>query len=140
MTFQQRIAVVAAIVLGLVMTLQLLLAAGFPLGQAAWGGQDQVLPTSLRWASLATVAVLALAIWVVLARAGLAAPGARSVFVGVTTWIFVGFLSLNTLGNIASSSATERYVMTPVALLLVVCFVVVALSRPPIIPAADTNS
>lgn len=140
MTFQQRTAIIAAIVLGLVMTLQLLLAAGLPLGQAAWGGLVQVLPPNLRWASLATVAVLGLAIWVVLARVNIAAPGAASVFVRVITWVFVGFLALNTLGNIASSSATERYVMTPVTLLLVACFVVVALSRRPIIPAADTNS
>jgi hypothetical protein len=131
MNIPQRIAILATTVLGLVMVLQLLLAAGFPLGQAAWGGQAQVLPPLLRWASLATVGVLGLAAWIVLARANLAAPGAEPVAIRVVVWVFAGFLSLNTLGNMASSSAVERYGMASVSLLLVVCFMVVALSRRP---------
>jgi hypothetical protein len=135
MIIQQRVAILATVVLGLVIGLQLLLAAGFPLGQAAWGGMTQVLPPNLRWASLATVAVLGSAAWIVLARAGLAAPGAEAAGIRVAAWVFVGFLSLNTLGNLVSSSPVERYAMTPVALLLVVCFIVVALaprSRKPV--------
>ncbi len=58
MRMQQQAAIVAALVLGLVMVLQVLLAAGFPLGQAAWRGQYRMLPHALRWASLATVGVL----------------------------------------------------------------------------------
>jgi cell shape-determining protein MreD len=128
MIIQQRVAIGAAIVLGMVMVLQLLLAAGFPLGQAAWGGQNEVLPANLRWASLATVGILGLAAWIVLARSGLVAPGAAPVVIRLGTWAFVGFLSLNTLGNIVSSSPAERYVMAPVTLLLIVCFIAVALS------------
>jgi hypothetical protein len=128
MSFPQWVAIVAAVVLGLVMVLQLLLAAGFPLGQAAWGGQYQVLPPNLRWASLAAVGVIGLIAWVVLARAGLVAPGAEPVAVRVATWVFVGFFALNTVANLASPSAVERYVMTPATLLMVACLVVVALS------------
>ena len=124
---QQWVALIATLVLGLVIVLQVLLAAGFPLGQAAWRGQYRVLPRGLRWASLATVGVLGLAAWVVLARAGLVAPGAEVVAVQVATWVFAGFFCLNTLGNIASQSRVERYAMTPVTVLLVICFIVVAL-------------
>ena len=127
MSMQQWVAIVATIVLGLVIVLQVLLAAGLPLGQAAWRGQYRVLPRALRWASLATVGVLGLAAWVVLARAGLVAPGAEAVAVQVATWVFAGFFCLNTLGNIASQSRVERYAMTPVTVLLVICFIVVAL-------------
>ena len=127
MSIQQWVATVAAIVLGLVIVLQVLLTAGNPLGQAAWRGQYRVLPRALRWASLATVGVLGLAAWVVLARAGLVAPGAEAVAVRVATWVFTGFFCLNTLGNIASQSRVERYAMTPVTVLLVICFIVVAL-------------
>lgn len=128
MSTQQWVAIVASIVLGLVMVLQLLLALGFPLGQAAWRGQYRVLPTKLRWASLATVVILGLAAWVVLAKAGLVFPGTEPVAVGVATWVLAGFLLLNAVGNLASHSPAERYAMTPVALLLVVCFIIVALS------------
>jgi hypothetical protein len=128
MSVHQRVAIVATLVLGLVMLLQVLLAAGLPLGQAAWRGQHRVLPPALRWASLATVGMLGLAAWVVLARAGLVAPGAEPAAVQVATWVFAGFFALNTVGNIASRSLVERYGMTPVTVLLVGCFMVVALS------------
>ncbi len=130
MSIQQWVAILASLVVGLVIILQLLLALGLPLGQAAWRGRYRVLPTNLRWASLATVAVLGLAAWVVLARAGLVAPGAESVAIGVATWVLAGFWSLNTLGNLTSRSPAELYGMTPVTLLLVVCFIVAAFSPP----------
>ena len=129
MRMQQQAAIAATLVLGLVMVLQALLAAGFPLGQAAWRGQYRILPHALRWASLATVGVLGLAAWVVLARVDLVAPGTESIAVRVATWVFAGFFCLNTLGNIASRSRAERYAMTPVTVLLVICFIVVALSQ-----------
>ena len=122
MRMQQWVALVATLVLGLVIVLQVLLAAGFPLGHAAWRGQYRVLPNALRWASLATAGVLGLAAWVVLARAGLVAPGAEAVAVQVATWVFAGFFC-----NVASHCRVERYAMTPVTVLLVICFIVVAL-------------
>ena len=57
MRMQQQAAIVAALVLGLVLVWQARLAAGCPLGQAAWRGQYRMLPHALRWASLATVGV-----------------------------------------------------------------------------------
>lgn len=123
-------AVIAATVLVLVMLLQLLLAAGMPFGRAAWGGRHRVLPPKLRWGSLVAAVVLGIAAWIVLARAGHLAPGADAVSVRVLAWVFAGMFALNTLGNLASKSPAERYVMSPATLLLVACFVTVALSSP----------
>jgi len=127
MSTQQTAAIVAAIMLLLLMGFQLLLAAGLPLGAAAWGGRYRVLPTGLRWGSLASVGVLGIAAGLVLARAGLLPTGSEATAVRVGTWVFAGFLSLNTLSNLASRSKVERYVMMPASLLLAVCFFVVAL-------------
>jgi hypothetical protein len=107
---------------------QLLLAAGLPLGRAAWGGQYAVLPINLRLGSLAAAAMLGVAAWVVLARAGMVGGMARSKAVKVATWVFAAYLCLNTLGNLASTSPMERAVMTPASLLLAICFVIVARS------------
>ena len=49
-------------------------------------------------------------------------------FVPVATWVFAGFFGLNTVGNVASRSAVERVVMTPVTALLTSCFIAVAVS------------
>jgi hypothetical protein len=129
MSLQRNAAIVATFVLGLVMVLQVLLAAGLPLGRAAWGGRYRILPAKLRWASVATTLVLAAAAFVVLARAKLIRIGAESVGVRTAAWVFTGFFVLNTLGNLGSSSRTERYVMTIATVLLFACFAVVALSR-----------
>ena len=130
MSIPQSAAVLAAVLLALGVVFQLLLAAGLPLGSAAWGGQHRVLPTKLRWGSAASAGVLATTAWVVLARAGLVSAGGGSTAVRVATWVLTGFFVLNTLGNLASKSDTERRVMTPATLVLVACFLTVALSAP----------
>ena len=128
MLMHQWLAVAAAIVLGLLVIFQLLLAAGLPLGRAAWRGKYRVLPSGLRWASLAAAAVLGLAAWVVLARAGVVAPGPEPIAIRAGTWVFAGFFFLNALGNVTSHSRVERYVMTLVVLFLGISFMMVALS------------
>jgi hypothetical protein len=124
----QWLAIAAAIVLALLVVFQLLLAAGLPLGCAAWRGKYRVLPTGLRWASLAAAGVLGFAAWVLLARAGLVAPGPEPIATRAGTWVFAGFFILNAVGNVTSQSRVERYIMTPVVLFLGISFMMVALS------------
>ena len=128
MALPQIVAIAGAVLLALVMIFQVLLAAGLPLGRAAWGGEHRVLPPRLRRASLSASPALGAAAWILLARVGLVEPGADSTGVRVLTWIFVGLFSMNTLGNLASKSRTERYLMTPATLILVGCFLVAGLS------------
>jgi len=127
MPSSQYAALLALTVLSLVIALQILLAGGLPLGRAAWGGQQRVLPPRMRWASLAAAILLGVAAQVVAARAGLV-PGGDAAMVRVAVWVFAGFFALNTLANVVSTSRVERFVMAPMTLLLLACFVVVALS------------
>jgi hypothetical protein len=122
------LAIAAAIVLGLLVVFQLLLAAGLPLGRAAGRGKYRVLPSSLRWASLAAAGVLGLAAWVVLVRAAVVAAGPEQIAIRAGTWVFAGFFFLNAAGNVTSQSRVERYGMTLVVQFLGVSFTVVALS------------
>jgi hypothetical protein len=114
-------------ILFLLVCLQLALAAGLPFGHVAWGGQHRVLPTRLRLGSLAAAVVLALAAWIILARSSLMPPGPQPLAIRIGTWIFAGYLLLNTLGNLASKSRLERWIMTPLTLVLAASFLVVAL-------------
>jgi hypothetical protein len=114
--------------MGLLVVFQLLLAAGLPLGRAAWRGKYRVLPPGLRWASLAAAGVLGFAAWVVLARAGVVEPGPEPIAIRAGTWVFAGFFFLNAVGNVTSHSRIERYVMTFVVLFLGISFMMVALS------------
>jgi hypothetical protein len=72
--------------------------------------------------------VLGFAAWVVVARAGVVAPGPESIAIRAGTWVFAGFFFLNALGNVTSHSRVERYVMTLAVLFLGVSFIMVAIS------------
>jgi hypothetical protein len=94
---------------------QLALALGAPLGHAAWGGAQAQLPAGLRIASGFAAAVLVLAAFIVLGRAGYRVPIPPNVARG-GTWVLVAALTLSALGNFASSSNWERFLLGPVAL------------------------
>jgi hypothetical protein len=104
----------------------LALSAGAPLGRFAWGGKHDALPTGLRIASAASIAVYAGCAAVVGDAAGLV-----DVFDG--TWpqtavaVLTGYFGLGVVLNGISRSRPERVVMTPVAGMLTSLFLIVAL-------------
>ena len=111
---------------------QAALAAGLPVAEYAWGGRfSGTLPMAYRWASIAALPMLALAAWVILARADIARPGSGARPIRIAAWAITAFLALNALGNLMSASPAERVVMTPLSLLLCACCANVAASRRP---------
>ncbi len=110
------------------MCFQILLALGFPLGQAAWGGKYIKLPPRLRIASLFSAGVFVAASIFVLERAGVISFFKSQTVVTTGVWILVGFLGLNTLSNLASKSKLEKRVMTPVSFTLGLLCLIVAIT------------
>lgn len=107
-------AYLAVFILALLAVLQLLLAAGRPLGRFAWGGQHEVLPSNLRAGSIISVILYALFALVILQHAGvLALPFALP---GFAIWGLAAYFTLGVFMNAISPSRPERNVMTPVAL------------------------
>lgn len=113
--------------------LQVALAAGAPLGEHVWGGtQQRVLPTGMRVASGAAAVALTGAAAVVARRAGIIGRPAR--WLSPATWGIAGYLALNTVGNLASSSPVERFAFAPATALASAAAAFVASrtpSRPP---------
>lgn len=128
MTARNIAATIATVVLVLLMCYQVLLALGAPVGKAAWGGEHRVLPTNLRWASAAAVLILALAAWMVLARAGIVAPGADVLGIRILTWVFAAYFTLNVVMNLLSKSPLEKAIMTPASAILALGFIWIARS------------
>ena len=92
--------------------LQVALAAGAPLGEHVWGGtQDRVLPIGMRAVAGAAAIALTAAAATVARRAGLIGRPAR--WLSPATWAISGYLALNTVGNLASSSGVERWAFGP---------------------------
>lgn len=108
---------------------QLAVAAGAPLGQYVWGGfHTGRLPARFRLASLFATGLLIAFSLLLLERAGIFSGLDRPGIAGVAVWAMVALFALSTIGNLASRSPSEKKLMTPVAILLTVCCLIVALS------------
>jgi hypothetical protein len=114
----------AAILLGLA-CLQALLAVGRPLGRFAWGGAHEVLPPRLRLASALSIMLYGAIALVLLDAADVVDPLPGS-WTGTAAWVLAGFFLVSVALNAASRSRHERRTGTPVALVL--CLLCVAIA------------
>jgi hypothetical protein len=117
-----RAAQAASIGFAALMVFQAALAAGAPLGDAAWGGTGPDLTTGQRIGSAVSVLFYVAAIIVVRGRAA-GRPERRYRW---GTWALAGVMALSALANGASDSPWENYLLAPLALLLAVLCVQVA--------------
>jgi hypothetical protein len=109
---------------------QIALAAGAPWGAYAMGGAfPGQFPSAMRVAALVQAVILLLFAGVVLARAGVAvrrwSRASRRLI-----WLVVAFSTLSLVLNLITPSAGERAIWAPVALVLLVCSLLVALGKP----------
>jgi len=108
---------------------QLLLAAGAPLGEAAWGGATEgELPPGLRVGSAISLVVYAVAAAVILRRAGFRVNWPSRTTARVGSWVLVVLMTAGTSANLLSQSPWERFLLGPVTLVMAVLCLVVAIS------------
>ena len=108
---------------------QLFLAAGAPLGEAAWGGAAEgQLPPGLRVGSAISIVVYAVAAAVILRRAGFGVHWPSGTSARIGTWVLVVLMIMGTLANLLSQSPWERFLLGPVTLVLAGLCLVVAIS------------
>lgn len=119
--------VIFLVLLGALAVFQISLALGAPWGRFAWGGQHEgVLPRGYRIASAVTPFVYVLMAVIALDRASVidVVPDAVS---GVGMWVIFAFFVLGVLMNAISRSKHERYSATPVAIVLAVAALFLAI-------------
>ena len=112
-------AVVVSVLLAGLAVFQVALVAGAPLGRFAWGGQSEVLPTAPRIGSVVSVVSYAVIAWLVWRAVGQTDDG--------WIWGITAFFGVGVLMNAVSRSRPERFVMTPIVLLLALCCLLIAL-------------
>lgn len=120
-------AIAFCLLLGCLAVFQLALIAGAPLGRYAWGGGHERLPAGFRIGSAVSIAIYALFAAIVLQRAGIAPLLPDPAIASVGIWVIVGYLALGVVMNAISRSKPERMVMTPLALVLFLLALAVAL-------------
>jgi len=113
-----------------VIAFQIALALGAPWGAYAMGGAFAgQFPPELRFAAIVQAVILAGLASVVLARAGITLPTwSRMSFWLI--WAVVAFSALSLVLNIITPSAGERAIWAPVAFIMLVSSVIVAVSKP----------
>lgn len=106
---------------------QLALAAGAPWGHLTWAGRfPGRLPNTMRGVALASAILLGLMALIVAARAGIAAPQWSSAS-ATLIWMVVGYCALGVVANAVTPSRSERRLWLPVAGVMLVSSLVVAL-------------
>ncbi len=121
-------AILAAVGFVVIAGFQAALALGAPFGVAAWGGtRPGRLPSRLRVASAFACVLWLFAVVVVLDRGGSEVVSLPSALARWGTWALVVLLPIGALLNLASTSWWERFVWGPLALVLAVLCLVVAL-------------
>ena len=130
MDITQIAAILATIGFAGMMFFQLALAAGFPLGRMAWGGEHEILPARLRGGSVISAGIFVFASIAVLERAQLVEIIGNPTFVRYTVWFLSAFFTLGIVMNLISRSPIERKVMTPVAAILTALCYIVAFTAP----------
>jgi hypothetical protein len=119
-----------AIVSAGVIAFQLALAAGAPWGEYAMGGAfPGQFPPELRIGAVVQAVILALFALVVLSRAGVTLPKWSRASRWLI-WIVVAFSALSLVLNLITPSAGERAVWAPVAFIMLVSSVIVAINKP----------
>jgi hypothetical protein len=121
-------AAISAVGFVVIAVFQAALAAGAPLGRAAWGGRTAVLPARLRRSSAVAFVIWLVAAAIILGRAGLIDVPLPEVTLTVGAWVLVVLSALGSLVNVASSSPWERFGWAPLAATLAVLSAVVASS------------
>lgn len=117
-----------AIVVAGVVCFQLALALGAPWGSYAMGGAfPGRFPIRMRITAVVQAALLALTVPIVLSRAGLVLP-AWSEAAGWLIWVVVAVAVVSLILNLITPSASERRIWVPVALVMLLSSLVVALT------------
>lgn len=113
-----------------VIAFQIALALGAPWGAYAMGGAfPGQFPPELRVAAVVQAVILAGWALVVLARAGITLPKWSRTSRWLV-WVVVAFSALSLVLNLITPSARERAIWAPVALIMLICSVIVAVSKP----------
>lgn len=120
-------AIIILFILAVLTMFQLALVMGAPIGRFAWGGQHRVLPVRLRVGSVVSIGMYVFFAALVLSKAGIVPIIDSGAFLDISLWVVTAYLATGIPLNALSRSKPERYTMTPVVTVLVVCFVVVAL-------------
>ena len=118
--------ILGAVLFGIIAIMTVLVACGLPLGEFTMGGQHKILPKKFRLAAVVSVAIQVFATIIILQTGGFIPLWFSFKVTKYICFFFAAYLSLNTIMNMISKSKKEKYVMTPLSLIVAICFWITA--------------
>ena len=118
--------ILGAVLFGVIAIMTVLVACGLPLGEFTMGGQHKILPKKFRITAVISVAIQIFAMIIILQAGGLLPLWLSFKVTKYICFFFATYLSLNTIMNMISKSKKEKYVMTPLSIIVAICFWITA--------------
>ena len=118
--------ILGAVLFGVIATMTVLVACGFPLGEFTMGGRYKILPKKFRVVAVISVAIQIFAMIIILQAGSFIALWLSFKVTKYICFFFAAYLSLNTIMNMISKSKKEKYVITPLSLIAGICFWITA--------------
>ena len=120
------LSILGAVIFGVIAAMTVLVACGLPLGEFTMGGQHKILPKKFRLAAVISIAIQIFAMIIILQAGGLLPLWLPFKVTKYICFFFAAYLSLNTIMNMISKSKKEKYVMTPLSIIVAICFWITA--------------
>lgn len=121
-------AIVSCIILLGLAIFQLALIFGAPIGKYAWGGAHTTLPRNLRIGSAISILLYGIFAAIILGKADIFSLFSDSAITNIGVWILAIYFCIGVVMNGISRSKPERNLMTPIALVLAILTLLIAVN------------
>ena len=120
------LSIIGACAFSAVIVLSILIICGLPLGELTMGGQYKVFPKKLRIVLVVQLILQVFFVITILQMGGFISLWFSAKITKVIGIVMAVYLSLNTVVNFISKSKKEKYIMTPLSFITVICFWITA--------------
>lgn len=121
------VAIVGASIFLVVIILSILIICGLPLGELTMGGRYKIFPNKLRFILVGQLVLQIFFVIIILQMGGFMPLWFSNNTTRIICIVMAVYLSLNTVMNLVSKSKKEKYIMTPISMILSICFWIMAL-------------
>lgn len=121
-------AVLGASLFGVIAIIYVMAILGMPVGEFIMGGQNKVLPSKQVGIILISVMLQLFAMMMILQAGGFIGLWFSFEITRGICFFLAGYLSINVVMNLMSKSKKERYMMTPLSLVVASCFWITAIN------------
>lgn len=115
-------AITGSIFILIILVVYLLVVLGYPYGEYIMGGKYKTLPEKMKPVWIVAIAIQLIMMLTLLQAGNIININISGKVVTVLAYIFAIYISLSVLANLASRSKKERLLMTPLSLVIAICY------------------